>query len=462
VGGGPTPDSNQVSLESNTRYALRLLNGARSNRALFASGEAQKPTVNYLPTDEPRYQARRVLAWLLDDDQPEASLRYRAARVSPLHGATSQKSVAREMKHLASSLKPNETALVYFTGHGSPGSKRALGRAQEDFENNTFALWGGGELSVREFAPLLQAISPQNPVVLVMVQCYSGGFFNAFFQGGDPQKPWLNRDWCGFFAAIKEKQASGCTPEINERNYHDFSTHFFAALSGRTRYGQAVSNADYDRNGAVSMLEAYAYANIHDLSADVPTCTSDEFLRHALPDDSGAWARAPYSQVLAGASPWQKALLNTLSSRLKLAGQTRSAQALRLIEEAQRGEEEREEDFEFGWPPAMSRSYDNLLAQLKRRFPALVKSPATASPRTREAALKYLLARPSQVQVLGRGLDNFNRSMSQAEVREAMAWRFLRAARTVTLQKRLAQSGTSEQKAVFSRLRASESRNPLK
>jgi hypothetical protein len=83
---------------------------------------------------------------------------------------------------------------------------------------------------------------------------------NVLFEGGDPKGALTERPLCGFFAATRERMAAGCTPEVNEAEYHDFTSYFFAALSGRDRTGKAVPAPDYDKDGSVGMHEAFAYA----------------------------------------------------------------------------------------------------------------------------------------------------------------------------------------------------------
>src|SRR5204863_6599210 len=118
---------------------------------------------------------------------------------------------------------------------------------------------------------------------LVMVQCFSGAFGNVLFEGGDPAAAAVERKIAGFFAAPRERAAAGCTPEVDEAEYHDFTSYFFAALTGRDRVGRKVTGADYNRDGRVGMDEAYAYSLAHDISIDTPTCTSDYFLRRFVP-----------------------------------------------------------------------------------------------------------------------------------------------------------------------------------
>ena len=132
---------------------------------------------------------------------------------------------------------------------------------------------------MRELAAHIATLPPEVPVTLVMVQCFAGAFGNLVFTGGDPKAAAVEREIAGFFAATREREAAGCTPEVNEAEYHDFTSYFFAALTGRDRVGRAVTGADYNQDGKVGMDEAYTYSLIHDVSIDVPVCTSDVYLR---------------------------------------------------------------------------------------------------------------------------------------------------------------------------------------
>ena len=112
-----------------------------------------------------------------------------------------------------------------------------------------------------------------------MVQCHAGGFAKLVFQGGDPTKPPIENRLCGFFASLESQLAAGCTTNIEEADYHDFTGYFVAALTGRDRLGRPVSGADANHDGRVGMDEAFCWAMVNDDSIDTPTCTSDEFLR---------------------------------------------------------------------------------------------------------------------------------------------------------------------------------------
>ncbi len=156
-----------------------------------------------------------------------------------------------------------------------------------------------------------------------MVECFSGSFGNLLFENGDPNAPLTHRDLCGFFASISARPAAGCTPEINEADYRDFTGYFFSALSGRSRLGQPVTGADYNHDGKIGMDEAFASTLIHDNSIDTPVCTSDVFLRRFVPDEGFSFVRTPWTDLNAWATPAQRAALDALSTDLHEQGEGR-------------------------------------------------------------------------------------------------------------------------------------------
>ena len=92
-----------------------------------------------------------------------------------------------------------------------------------------------------------------------MVQCYSGGFANIIFNEGDADKGLTDHTRAGFCATLHTRLAAGCTPDINEANYREYSTYFWEALFGETRLGKKVKKPDYDGDGKTSYAEAHAY-----------------------------------------------------------------------------------------------------------------------------------------------------------------------------------------------------------
>ena len=287
LGGGPDLPHNQAAIESNVRYVSRLLPKNAENRILFFDGKAQSKDV------------------LCEDSSGRQY--YRRPLLPRLDGPDTLPAIKAQFKTLAAG-PPNSPVLIYATGHGSPGD--------ETLDNNDYDLWNGGYLSVHTLVGEIKTLPEPTPITLVMAQCFSGSFGNLLFQNGDPKAPLINRHLCGFFASISARPAAGCTPEVNEADYHDFTGYFFAALSGRSRLGKPVTGADYNHDGKIGMDEAFAYTLIHDDSIDTPVCTSDVFLRRFVPDEGFSFVGTPWSELTDWATPAQRAALNALSADL--------------------------------------------------------------------------------------------------------------------------------------------------
>jgi hypothetical protein len=127
------------------------------------------------------------------------------------------------------------------------------------------------------------------PVRVVLTSCFSGGFAELAFAGADAGKRELAAGRCGLFAATAEREASGCDPNPDRAAQEGYGLHFLQALQGRDRAG-AVAAIDLDGDGKVSLLEAHARARIASAGIDVPTSTSERWLR-ATPGAAGASGR---------------------------------------------------------------------------------------------------------------------------------------------------------------------------
>jgi len=303
LSGGPDLAHNQTAIESNVRYVDHLLPKNAARRVLFTDGRRQTKDV------------------LCEDDNGKQF--YRKPLLPRLDGTNTLPAIKTEFRTLASG-SATAPVLIYVTGHGSPGD--------DTFDNNKFDLWDSGELSVQQLAGEIKTLPVSVPTTVVMVQCFSGSFGNLLFENGDPKAPLSSRDFCGFFASIAERPAAGCTPEINEAEYHDFTGYFFGALSGKSRRGQAVTGADYNHNGKIGMDEAFAFALIHDNSIDTPVCTSDVFLRRFVPSQGYDFVEAPWMDLRSWATRPQRAALDALSASLSLHGEDRLQDAYARFE----------------------------------------------------------------------------------------------------------------------------------
>ncbi|MBV9867553.1 MAG: hypothetical protein JO316_19555 [Abitibacteriaceae bacterium] len=462
VGGGPDKENNQVAIESNVRYVGRLLPPGTVHTTLFADGNPRHATVLYDEDMRALAPARQLLTLLLSGREGAADAsHYRppnlglsldgAARLAPINNAFTQ---------LAHDTASNSfPVLLYFTGHGSPDDA--------DKENNKFDLWDGehkGEaLSVRQLAQQVARLPANVPVTLVMVQCFAGSFGNLLFEGGDPQGQPIKRDLAGFFATVKDHMAAGCTSAVNEAEYHDFTSYFFAALTGRDRMGRAITGADYNHDGRVGMDEAYCYTLSHDVTIDIPVCTSDVFLRRWVKGADTKIFQIPYSDVQAWATPAQRAALEALSRQLHLSGDGRLDEAYRNLSDmpSSVAMDKLRRGAIYQRNLHTIQHFDAL--RLKGRRALLRQWPALRTPGTKSYTSvenKALAALTRQIKA-GRwqdllstagSLDKAVESMESQEAAESYLVRFVRLCKSVVLAHNLQEHGDPALQARFNHL----------
>jgi hypothetical protein len=464
IGGGPTKAANQVAIESNVRYIGRLLPPGTACTTLFADGDENSASVLY--AEDPRLLpvGERLLRLLLQDrDAPDTNpTHYKKPNLeTPLNGSIRRSSIQRAFTQIAQEplREPPQTLFVYFTGHGSTNRK--------DSENNVFDLWGDDQLSVRDLAKHIERLPEKMPVAVVMVSCHSGAFANLLHEGGNPEAPLTKRDIVGFFAAIKERVAAGCTSEVNEEEYRDFTSYFFAALTGRDRLGRRVTGADYNKDGRVGMDEAYYYTLANDRSIDVPVCTSDTFLRRYVPIPDADVFATRYSDVRRWATPAQRAALDALATYLnRVSGENRLAIA---YDDMRKGTRQR--DFRSGETYAEAiRRFKSLRQEgrrsLFRRFPdlenrgtdayraALKDAPGYLERQAAEGGWKELLEADDR-------LYKVDSEGEASEIAESHLLRFVRLGKSIVLAKRLRQSDDAALKARFEKIVEAEGRTLL-
>lgn len=335
MGGGSEPKSNQISLEKNILYFHRVIGRLDLKDAhrdvLFANGDdPAQDDVQYLADASDAPQAMRMIDVLMGPGRSRSKT-YRPHDIGGGEIETSPENINSWFDTHAQEVGPDDRVLVYFTGHGSKGPK-------ENKQNTSLRLWSKKAMRVQPFVGNLDKLDKQTPVVLVMVQCFSGGFANVIFNEGDPAKGLSDHNRCGFFASVHDRPAAGCTPHVNEADYKEYSSYFWAALSGEDRLGEPVDRPDYNGDGQTSYLEAHAFALIHSDSIDLSMSTSDRLVR-AVPlgaddDEPGRLTdESGYKDLLAAADPARRAVLEGLSARLNLSGEDRKAKAQAIVDE---------------------------------------------------------------------------------------------------------------------------------
>ncbi|RCS47801.1 hypothetical protein DTL42_14055 [Bremerella cremea] len=432
IGGGPAPDSNQVSLENNVLYFQRTLSQLERDTdehvILFADGEKPEADLQFQNPERGPEDLHRLLAEIVG---PANGIRfdYRSSTVPGVQGAADPDTIKRTLGDLSQRLKSDDRLILYFTGHGGrerperssrgrrptaaiaadeekPTEKSAEDKDEQEsdhedsndaaapekenrseeaspsnerrskrpgYTGNHTHLWDHKTMTVTAWTEMLDELPQDMPVVAVMVQCYSGGFGNLIFQGGDPKNGMSSHPRCGFFSTVPDRVAAGCTPNINQAEYREYSSYFWEALSGVSRTGETVHTPDFDGDGQTSLLEAHAYTVLHADTIDIPTRTSDFFLREysaTTGKEELLTIHAPIEVLLATADPCERAVIEGLSDKFELSGGARGKEVEELIRAKQK--EKREVDGEVRkQQQTVGRKRSEIKSALKKRWPEM-------------------------------------------------------------------------------------------
>lgn len=313
LGGGPTPQSSQMSIEQNVLFLKRSLVEMGRNdidpTVLFASGASALPDVCFEQSDEvPR--AYRLLAEILGTTKG-IQLGYRCHQIPDVDGASDRATVFQQLSEHARQLKKGDRLFLYVSGHGGKG---------EPTTNGYVETWKHGDIRVRDLGEMLDRFDPEVEVIVLMVQCYSGSFANIIFERGDPSRPIAPHRRAGFFATIESRPAAGCTPDTRIDQYQEYTTSFLGALAGRDRSGGSVATHDINGDGVISLAEAHAHAMINSPTIDVSLRTSDRFLETmaqiSTKDLEERLSTRSIESLLAKADPVRSHILGTLAKQL--------------------------------------------------------------------------------------------------------------------------------------------------
>lgn len=268
AGGGDAPESNQVSIEQDLGLAADVL--GPGGVLLYASGPGTR-AVQVLATDRPPGGLRAELADLF---APRAGrdARYRETVLHP-SGAATREAFMEALRDATAT--PGPPLIVYLAGHGVAGESPAT---------NALLMWGRGELTPVDLAEALDA-SRGRETRLVVTSCYGGGFAETVFRGAVADGA-LATGRCGFFATTSDREAAGCDPDPDRRGQDGYGMHFLHALRGRASDDTALApdQIDFDGDGHISLYEAHSRVRIASRAVDVPTSTSERWLRRAAPD----------------------------------------------------------------------------------------------------------------------------------------------------------------------------------
>lgn len=306
VGGGSTPDLSQVSLAQDAAAVAKVLGG--DGWLLFNGGPGAAP----LQVWEPQRRAEALRDVLADLFAPRGGRdsRYVQAEL-PIDGPATRGEVETRLRQLLE--RPGAPLTVWFATHGDLAETPA---------QNRLLLWEQSELDAVELSRLLDEGEGAREVRFVSTACFGGGLAEVAFRGADARLGAAATPRCGLFATTDDLPAAGCDPNPDRGAQEGYAVHFLAALEGRSAAGEPVA-ADVDGDGKITWLEAHAAVRIHARSADVPTTTSERWLRHAAPSTD---EEAPVTL------PEEEAVVRELAARLRLPNEAAAKRALQELE----------------------------------------------------------------------------------------------------------------------------------
>ncbi len=280
IGGGYSPAGNQASLEANVLFYQRILRekhpGPRTHDIFFADGMDPAKDLQVEAEAESGQPVRPATEWVTAlhrrGGPPGRWIRNRNHEVPDIAGALDPDQVRKAIERISQAAKDGDRLIVYVTAHGD--------EAEEDDDpfNTSISCWNDQEIRMSELNTWLDQLPERLPVVMVMAQCYCGGFSHTMFEGADPEKGVAKRPRAGFFAQQHDLPAAGCRPDIE--NDEEYSSYFWGALIGQSRTGKPMPGCDADGNGRVSFEEAHAQALIAARTIDLSLKTSDVLLRN--------------------------------------------------------------------------------------------------------------------------------------------------------------------------------------
>jgi len=273
IGGGPNPGDSQAQIEFNVNWVIASLQALVPNAVMhvfYANGTAPNVAVTEWRQPVDGHTPLQPLARVFGERFANG-LSFRQKHVPGIEGSTRAGVLIPALRHGLASLQSGDRALIIYNGHGLADFADPAG--------NTFRLWRDTRFTARQFGSVLDAVDPDVPVRFVLTQCYAGGFERAIHPQARDVLTLAKGRRCGFFAVAKDKEAEGCSPSVNVGDYRDYTTYFFAALTGHTRLGKPITGQpDLNHDGVVTPYEAHLYALAEAQNADIPQSTSELFL----------------------------------------------------------------------------------------------------------------------------------------------------------------------------------------
>jgi hypothetical protein len=403
VGGGAAPESTEVSLEQDVALVQSVLRPP--GVVLFGGG----PGALSVRVEDGTHTGDALLQRLGELFQPRVGRRSRY-RASGLGAAPA--TIERIYAALAEALSSGEEPLLlYVAAHGEKGEGRRDGRV---------ILWGGEAMAVADLGALHEA--HPRPLRVVIASCFSGGFAELAFRATEAAAGVTVAPRCGLFAGTWDRETSGCDPNPDRRAQESYSLHLLQALAVRDQRGAALplAQVDIDGDGRVSLLEAHTRARVASTSIDVPTTTSERYLRVV---ERGR------NRIDPSILPEDAAAVQALSRRLRLSDRDAAERRWKDLDRDLTRASDALADVE----QKLERRYADLATRLLSRWPVLddpYHPDFAAMLEGDAAAIQEVLERSPEARAYRdaqRRVDALDARLWELQVQEALVLRLVRA-----------------------------------
>lgn len=430
VGGGPTPQASQAQIEFNVEWVISLLKrlAPEAPRTVwFGDGPSGTEGVVEMRMASDGSHLPRTPAATFLGEEFDNRLLYRPHRISDAVGSTERDSLLPALSAYLKRLRPGDAAMIIYNGHGGWASDR---------RNNTLRLWKETKITVRDLSQLLVETDSAVPVRFVLPQCFSGAFATAVHHEADHEQELIKGQRCGFLAESADRESEGCSASINLGDYRDYTTYFFAGLSGEDRLGRAVPLApDRDGDGAVTPYDAHLYTLLEGFNGDLPRSTSEVWLERNLPWDSRWAATGNVPDNIYGRLAREMAVRDSLPEDGAELGRALTIRYDYLV--ALNRTLQRQED-------SLETVANRLRKEMKARGVTAVDSIVRADPSW------------SDLERVQAELDELEPRQVDADRRLSMLDKLRRTRMLARALHRLEQSGSQSQRAAYGQLRACE------
>lgn len=448
IGGGYDVHGSQGQIELNVKWVQAVLNArGLSVTTYFTDGNATGPDVHYQLSPGDIDSAFEPLARVFGDWVME-NRRYREHDITNVSGSTRRSELEPALRDIIAGSADKDLLLVY-NGHGS--------QSPTSPDQVTLDLWDNTSVTANELHEWLKPRSAASR--FVFTQCYSGGFHRLAYENPAAGLALSDVPRCGFTAESAYRLAEGCSASIDTDDYRDYTTYFFAALSGFERNGEIIShNPDIDEDGITSLREAHLFTLKEAFSTDLSRSTSEDYLTQWQPWYL-RWLPAPrnlpnneYARLFRELASRYDIELNATSARVIRQQLEATESSMHTLAEQQRALDEQALAIQYELQNQLSHNWPALLGPYTGAYQAL----ASSGELVQVASAVQAIPNYRQLVDLQDQMTTMELALLEQERLATQYQKLLRLRHLALLQQQLSEYGNDVEQADYASLLACE------